>query len=180
MLKYKSFNLNVTEVLVSDFKNAFPGIFNFTVGVLIGAKNNERVSREVHFKFEFIFDKNENFEFIVGFFCRCKSTFWPRIVQFWTFRVRTGIPGLSVYRDSGITIRSVEHWIRINRYKSTKQWKFHYGTAYNSNFGINYVDCASSYFRPGAYWPLQSAANAGTTVRLCNNVFGKQHWKNLK
>jgi len=50
------------------------------------------------------------------------------------------------------------------------------GTAYNSNFGINYVDCASSYFRPGAYWPLQSAANAGTTVRLCNNVFGKQHY----
>ena len=46
MLKYKSFNLNVTEVLVSDFKNAFPGIFNFTVGVLIGAKNNERVSRD--------------------------------------------------------------------------------------------------------------------------------------
>ena len=50
------------------------------------------------------------------------------------------------------------------------------GTTFNSNFGINYVDCASSYFRPGAYWPLQSAANAGTTVRLCNNVFGKQHY----
>ena len=28
-------NLNVTEVLDSDFKNAFPGIFNFNVGILI-------------------------------------------------------------------------------------------------------------------------------------------------
>ena len=27
--------LNVTEVLVSDLKNAFPGIFNFTVGILV-------------------------------------------------------------------------------------------------------------------------------------------------
>ena len=27
--------MNVTEVLVSDFKIAFPGIFNFTVGILI-------------------------------------------------------------------------------------------------------------------------------------------------
>ena len=33
--KYKNYNLNVTEVLDSDFKNAFPGIFNFTVGILI-------------------------------------------------------------------------------------------------------------------------------------------------
>ena len=30
----KNYNLNVTEVLVSDFKNAFSGIFNFTVGIL--------------------------------------------------------------------------------------------------------------------------------------------------
>ena len=28
------YNLNVTEVLVSDFKDAFPGIFNFTIGIL--------------------------------------------------------------------------------------------------------------------------------------------------
>ena len=28
------YNLNVTEILDSDFKNAFPGIFNFTVGIL--------------------------------------------------------------------------------------------------------------------------------------------------
>ena len=31
---FKNYNLNVTEVLDSDFKNAFPGIFNFTVGIL--------------------------------------------------------------------------------------------------------------------------------------------------
>ena len=30
----KNYNLNVTEFLVSDFKIAFPGIFNFTVGIL--------------------------------------------------------------------------------------------------------------------------------------------------
>ena len=34
LAKVKDNNLNVTEVLVSDFKNAFPGIFNFTVGIL--------------------------------------------------------------------------------------------------------------------------------------------------
>ena len=28
--------LNVTEVRDSDFKNAFPGIFNYTVGILSG------------------------------------------------------------------------------------------------------------------------------------------------
>ena len=33
-LKVKNYNLNVTEVRDSDFKNAFPGIFNFTVGIL--------------------------------------------------------------------------------------------------------------------------------------------------
>ena len=32
--KVKNYNLNVTEVRDSDFKNAFPGIFNFTVGIL--------------------------------------------------------------------------------------------------------------------------------------------------
>ena len=32
--KVKNYNLNVTEVLDSDFKNTFPGIFNFTVGIL--------------------------------------------------------------------------------------------------------------------------------------------------
>ena len=30
----KNYNLNVTEVMVSDFKNAFPVIFNSTVGIL--------------------------------------------------------------------------------------------------------------------------------------------------
>ena len=34
MAKVKNYNLNVTEVRDSDFKNAFPGIFNFTVGIL--------------------------------------------------------------------------------------------------------------------------------------------------
>ena len=29
--------MNVTEIRDSDFKNAFPGIFNFTVGILIGS-----------------------------------------------------------------------------------------------------------------------------------------------
>ena len=36
-LKVKNYNLNVTEVRDSDFKNAFPGIFNFSVGILIWA-----------------------------------------------------------------------------------------------------------------------------------------------
>ena len=31
--------MNVTEVRDSDFKNAFPGIFNFTVGILPHFKN---------------------------------------------------------------------------------------------------------------------------------------------
>ena len=34
MAKVKNYNLNVTEDRDSDFKNAFPGIFNFTVGIL--------------------------------------------------------------------------------------------------------------------------------------------------
>ena len=34
-------NLNVTEVRDSDFKNAFPGIFNFTVGILIILLNSK-------------------------------------------------------------------------------------------------------------------------------------------
>ena len=34
LAKVKNYNLNVTEVRDSDFKNAFPGIFNFTVGIL--------------------------------------------------------------------------------------------------------------------------------------------------
>ena len=29
-----NYNLNVTEVRDSDFKNPFPGIFNFNVGIL--------------------------------------------------------------------------------------------------------------------------------------------------
>ena len=32
--KVKNYNLNVTEVRDLDFKNAFPVIFNFTVGIL--------------------------------------------------------------------------------------------------------------------------------------------------
>ena len=44
-----------------------------------------------------------------------------------------------------------------------------------NDYGIVEVDCASSYFRPGGYWPLESSANAGKTVRLCQNVFGKPH-----
>ena len=33
--KVKNYNLNVTEIRDSDFKNAFPGIFNFIVGILV-------------------------------------------------------------------------------------------------------------------------------------------------
>ena len=33
--KVKNYNLNVTEIRDSDLKNAFPGIFNFTVGILV-------------------------------------------------------------------------------------------------------------------------------------------------
>ena len=32
--KVKNYNFNVPEVRDSDFKNAFPGIFNFTVEIL--------------------------------------------------------------------------------------------------------------------------------------------------
>ena len=32
--KVKNYNLNITEVPDPDFKNTFPGIFNFTVGIL--------------------------------------------------------------------------------------------------------------------------------------------------
>ena len=32
--KVENFNLNVTEVQDWEFKNAFPGILNFTVGIL--------------------------------------------------------------------------------------------------------------------------------------------------
>jgi len=31
--------------------------------------------------------------------------------------------------------------------------------------GVNPVNCGADYFRPGAEWPLESAANAGRTVR---------------
>ena len=33
--KVKNYNLNVKEFRDSDFKNAFLGIFNFTVGILV-------------------------------------------------------------------------------------------------------------------------------------------------
>ena len=41
--------------------------------------------------------------------------------------------------------------------------------------GINEVDCAADYFRAGAAWPLEDVADAGTTVRLCQNTLGKPH-----
>ena len=37
-LRSKNYNMNVTEVRDSDSKNAFPGIYNFTVGILINDK----------------------------------------------------------------------------------------------------------------------------------------------
>ena len=38
-LQVKNYNLNVTEVRDSDLKNAFPGIFNFTIGILCRNQN---------------------------------------------------------------------------------------------------------------------------------------------
>ena len=35
--KVENYNLNVTEVRDSDFKKAFPRVFNSTVGILMGA-----------------------------------------------------------------------------------------------------------------------------------------------
>ena len=43
--KVKNYNLNVTEILDSDFKNPFPGIFNFTVGILFPIKCTYFVGR---------------------------------------------------------------------------------------------------------------------------------------
>ena len=34
-VQVKNYNLNVTEIRDSDFKNAFSGVFNFTVGILV-------------------------------------------------------------------------------------------------------------------------------------------------
>jgi len=39
------------------------------------------------------------------------------------------------------------------------------------NPGINLVDC-SEHFREGAEWPLEDVADAGTTVRICQNNDG--------
>ena len=38
-VKVKNYNLNLTEIRDSDFKNAFPGTVNFTVGILFGKRN---------------------------------------------------------------------------------------------------------------------------------------------
>ena len=48
--------MNVTEVLVSDFKNAFSRIFNFTVGIL---SQNFRLRFLELFGFEFLSVKSE-------------------------------------------------------------------------------------------------------------------------
>ncbi|CBY31874.1 unnamed protein product [Oikopleura dioica] len=42
--------------------------------------------------------------------------------------------------------------------------------------GVNPVNCGADYFRPGAEWPLESAANAGRTVRICQNRYGSPHY----
>jgi hypothetical protein len=41
--------------------------------------------------------------------------------------------------------------------------------------GVNLVDCGADFFRPGATWPLEDVADAGTTVRLCQNSYGKPY-----
>ena len=43
--KVKNYILTVTEVRDSDFKNAFPGIFNFTVGILVEVFQNYTLVR---------------------------------------------------------------------------------------------------------------------------------------
>ena len=48
--------MNVTEVRDSDFENAFPGIFNFTVGIL---SQNFRLRFLELFGFEFLSVKSE-------------------------------------------------------------------------------------------------------------------------
>ena len=45
--KVKNYNLNVTKVRDSDFKIAFPGIFNFTVGILLDGENITRIIKLV-------------------------------------------------------------------------------------------------------------------------------------
>ena len=52
--KVKNYNLNVTEVRDSDFKNAFPRIFDFTVGILTVTS---RVVRSLKITASELFDK---------------------------------------------------------------------------------------------------------------------------
>ena len=47
----KNYNLDVTEARDSDFKKSFPGIFNFTVGILAWSQVSTNLAVE-HFKFE--------------------------------------------------------------------------------------------------------------------------------
>jgi len=46
----------------------------------------------------------------------------------------------------------------------------------SDNFGLNFTDCGSDYFRPGAEWPLQDLFPTGHTVRLCQNRNFLQHY----
>ena len=46
-VKVKNYNLNVTEIRDSDFKNAFSGIFNFTVGILVSVLTNKIIIKNV-------------------------------------------------------------------------------------------------------------------------------------
>ena len=51
--KVKNYNVNATEVRDSNFKNAFPGILNFTVGILLRAQKCEPLwqkSRDQYFE----------------------------------------------------------------------------------------------------------------------------------
>ena len=49
--KIKNYNLNVTELRGSDFKNAFPGIFNFTVGILAASFSGRAGKTETYWPF---------------------------------------------------------------------------------------------------------------------------------
>ena len=60
--KDKNYNSNVTEVRDSDFKNAIPGIFNLTVGILlsIGCFTRKKCSGSVSYDSQFLSYGSEN------------------------------------------------------------------------------------------------------------------------
>ena len=89
--KIKNYNLNVTEVRDSDFKNAFPGIFNFTVGILSSIWAS--TLRERLYKLQIAKVKNYNFNVTEVRGSDFKNAF-PGIFNF-TVGILTGIQTLT-------------------------------------------------------------------------------------